>query len=201
MIAIYLPRMSDTWYPGETVPSYHLSHQAHVGSPVGRAHGAHPIHVPLHTSNQKWSSTSYGVLVDTHAQALTRKWITWNFLKRQQWKSLLICHSCMTERWKPPHRSRSSANRFCWRHASEQGIRCGHIATLERSFCSEANQTPWSVKTCRSQRRNPQIKQIGGYFLLPANRVCKVKKVSYRASMMVVSCFLSSPFLVASDQM
>ena len=35
------------------------------------------------------------------------------------WKSLLICHSFQQS----PHRSRSSANRSCWRHASEQGIR------------------------------------------------------------------------------
>ena len=35
-------------------------------------------------------------------------------------------------------------------------------STLERSFSSEANQIPRSVKTCRSQRHNPQIKQIGG---------------------------------------
>lgn len=159
--------MSDTWYPRETVSSCHLSHQAHVGSPVGRAHGAHTIDVPLHTSNQKWSFTSHRVLVDTHAQALTWKWITWNYnlfwyLEESLDLSLFSTVPAPFKKFGEPILL-----------ASCLGTRHPQLhSTLESSFYLEANQTPWSVKTCRPQRHNPQIKKVGGYFWLPAKRVC-----------------------------
>ena len=161
--------MSDTWYPCETVTYLFISLEspgpcwiASRESPWCAYHSRATSYLKpkMHQSwNHGWYSCAS---FDSKMNHL--KFPETTTVEESLDLSLLYDRKVSS---KSPHRSRSSANRFCWRHASEQGIRCGHIATLEGSFCSEANQTPRSVKTCRSQRRHPQIKQIGGDSLLP----------------------------------